>query len=40
MVMDALSRRYAFLPILEVKVLGFHSIQELYKEDDDLKEMI
>ena len=36
---DALSRRYAPLCVFEVKVLGFHSIKALYREDEDFKEV-
>jgi len=39
-VVDTISRRYAVLPILVAKVVGFHSIQELYKEDSDFKKIL
>jgi len=34
-----LSRRYTLLPVLEAKVLRFHFIKALYKEDEDFKEV-
>jgi len=39
-IVDAVSRRYALLSILEAKILGFYVIQELYKEDPYFKEVI
>jgi len=39
-VADALFKRYALLSVLEVKLLGFQAIQELYKEDLDFQELI
>jgi len=38
--MDALSRRYTLLSVLEVKVLGFPIIHDLYKEDLDFKPIL
>jgi len=34
-VIDVLSRRYALLSTLEAKIVGFYTIQALYKEDED-----
>ena len=39
-VADASSRRYAILSVLEAKLLGFQTVQELYKGDPDFKEVI
>jgi len=32
-IVDALSRRYALLPVLEARILDFYSIKALYIED-------
>jgi len=37
---DTLLRRYVPFSILEVKVLGFHSIKALCYEDEDFKEVV
>jgi hypothetical protein len=37
-VADALSRRYALLSTLDVKLLGFELIKELYAEDHEFCE--
>jgi hypothetical protein len=37
-VADALSRRYALLSTLDVKLLGFEHIEELYAEDHEFCE--
>ena len=36
-VVNAVSRSYTHLSILEVKILGLHAINEFYKEDPDFK---
>ena len=40
MIVDALFRRYTLLAILEAKILGFQTIQVLYKKDPDFKEIL
>jgi len=40
MVVSTLLRRYSFVFDLKNKVLIFHSIQELYKEDADFQEFL
>jgi len=37
---DALSRRYTLLYTLDAKILGFCTIQDLYKEDEDFQGII
>ena len=39
-VTDTLSRRYTLLFVLEASVVGFHSIQEIYKKDPDFQSII
>jgi len=39
MVVDALSRKYALLSILETKFLGFECTKELYEHDDDFSNL-
>ena len=40
MVMDDLSRGYTLLYVSEAKMLGFQTVQVLYKEDLDFKKAL
>ena len=40
MVVDTLSGRYTLLSVLEAKMLGFQTVQVLYKDDLDFKEVL
>ena len=39
MVADALSRKYTLLSSMQVKVVGFEILKDLYENDDDLSKI-
>ncbi|XP_010456833.1 PREDICTED: uncharacterized protein LOC104738343 [Camelina sativa] len=38
-VVDALSRRYALISTLDVKLMGFEQVKEIYEKDPDFKDV-
>ena len=38
-VVDALSRKYTLLSSMQVKVVGFEILKDLYENDDDLSKI-